>query len=143
MRKAGKVFGLVASLVLALASTGAHAGQDILLASAARTSTNTGADQYASGIHCAHFVLNVTAVPGVETITPKIQGKDPLGVYYDLLVGNAIVATGTTVLKVCRGIAPSANTAAEDFLPDIYRVVITHSAAGSFTYSLTRNSIKE
>lgn len=117
----------------------AAAGQDTILASAVRAATTTSSDIVKTTENSAHFIIVVSAVPGVDTITPKIQGKDFLGNYYDLLVGSAIVATGTTVLKISRGGAAIANGSAMDFLPDIYRVVVTHSAGTNFTYSVTVN----
>lgn len=115
----------------------AFAGQDTLLALSARTATTTSSDVVKSTEKGIHVVVRVTVVPGTDTITPKIQAKDFLGNYYDLLVGTAISTTGTTVLKLGPGIAPVANASAADVLPDMYRVVVTHSAGSSFTYSVT------
>jgi hypothetical protein len=112
---------------------------DTILALAARTATTTTSDIVKTTERAVTFLLNVTVVPGVETLTAKIQGKDNLGNYYDIVVGTASAATGIVLLKAGLGIASVANVAIGDMLPDLYRVVITHSAAGSFTYSLTRN----
>ena len=131
---------IIMSMVLFLTSIlPVFAAQDVIFTSAVRTTTATSADIYRSTEHGAHFVFNVTAVPGVDTVTPKIQGKDALGNYYDILVGSAIVATGITVLKIYPGIGAVANGSASDVLPDVYRVVITPSAASNFTYTATAN----
>ena len=129
---------LLATLALVL-SCNSYAAQDVILASAVRTGTTTSADIYRTVEHGAHFVFVITAVPGVDTVTPKIQGKDALGNYYDILIGTALVATGTTVLKIYPGIGAVANGASPDILPDVYRVVVTHSAGTSFTYTMTAN----
>jgi len=90
----------------------------------------------------AHFIINVTAVPGVVTITPTIQAYDEAsGTWYDLLVGAAIVATGRTLLKVYPGIVPVPNLSASDCLPLNYRMSMAHSAAGNFTYSVGVNLV--
>lgn len=108
-----------------------------LLASAVRAATNNTADQTNLNHRGVSVTIDVTAVPGVDTVTPKIQGKDELsGKYYDIVVGAAIVAQSTVVLKVCPGITPAANVAVADMLPKIWRVVLTHSAASNFTYSV-------
>lgn len=129
---------ILASLFLCI-SLSAFAAQDTLLPLAARTATTTTDNVYKTTEKSAHVIINVTAVPGGDTITPKIQAMDNLGNYYDLLVGKAIVATGITVLKIAQGGAVIANGAAADFMPDVYRVVVTVSAASSFTYSVTIN----
>lgn len=114
--------------------------QNIIAPLAARTATFTGADIIKTVEQALHVVLNTTVVPGAETLTPKLQGKDVFGNYYDLLIGSASAAAGVVVLKFGRGIVSAANVAAGDMLPDVYRVVITHSAAGSFTYSVATNT---
>ena len=69
---------------------------------------------------------------------PTIQGKDHLsGKYYDLLVGVAITAIGTTILKVYPGIMASANVAASDILPLTWRVQFVHADVDSITYSVS------
>lgn len=113
-----------------------------LLPSAARTATVTGADQVNLGHRGVHVVINVTALSATPAVTPKIQGKTASGVYYDILVGTAItdVTVGTppstTVLKVYPGITPVANGAASDFLPNVWRVVLTAADSDSLTYSV-------
>ena len=108
-----------------------------VLASAARTTTTNSADQTNYNARGVHVLLNVTAVPGVDTVTLSIQGKDPVSaVYYTLLTGLAVVGTGVNVYKVFPGITAVANGAASDVLPRTWRVAVTHSAATSFTYSV-------
>ena|SRR5258708_33467145 len=139
-----KLFAIVGVLLFAFSLfvatiTPSFSAQDTILSLAARTTTTTTSDIVKSTEKGLHFILNVTVVPGVDTITPKIQGKDSLGNYYDVLVGSAVSTTGITVLKLSPGIATVANGAAADILPDVYRVIITASGSGSFTYSLTAN----
>lgn len=113
----------------------------VLLASAARTATVTGDDQVNMGHRGLHLVIDVTSVTSTPSITPTIQGKDAAGIYYDILVGSAITATGTTVLKVYPGITAVANGAASDVLPAVWRVVLTHADSDSATYSVAANLI--
>jgi hypothetical protein len=105
----------------------------VVLASAAQTTTQTGSDMTSYNARGVHFIVHVTT-PGTGSITPKLQGKDANGNYYDLLVGPAITAAGTTVLKLGPGITPVANAAAADFLPRTFRTVITANNANSMTY---------
>lgn len=98
--------------------------QSTIFSTAARTATVNSADLNDPTAEAVHVIVDVTAVSGTSpTLTPKLQGKDPAsGVYYDVLVGAAITATGTTVLKLGPGITAIPNLAASDFLPDTWRV---------------------
>lgn len=117
--------------------------EKILLASAARTATPTIADQRDPNAEGVHIIINVTALTATPQVVPKIQGKGPLGTYYDILVGSTItdVTVGTppatVVLKVGPGITPVPNGAAADYLPDTWRVVMTHGDTDSITYTVT------
>jgi len=108
----------------------------IIATSAARTATYTSADQSTPTAEGGHIIINVTASSDTPSIVPKIQGKGPLGNYYDLLVGVAMTGTGTQVLKIGPGITPVPNAAAADYLPDLWRVVVTAADADSITYSV-------
>jgi len=109
----------------------------VMLTSAVRTATNSTPDQVNLGWRGAHVIMNVTAAPGVDSVTLTIQGKDPAsGTYYTILAGLAETTTGIKVYKVYPGITASGNAAASDFLPSLWRVTITHSAGTNFTYSV-------
>ena len=108
-----------------------------LLASAARTATTSSADQTNYNGQAVAVTVNVTAVPGVETVTPSIEAKDPVsGVYTTILTGAAISGTSTVRLRVGTNITAVANLAAADVLGRTWRITMTHSASGSFTYSV-------
>ncbi len=112
-------------------------GNVTVLVSEARTATVDSPDQANQEVRGLHVIIDVTSITTAPSVVPKIQGKDSLsGKYYDVLVGAAIVATGTTVLKVYPGIAASANVAASDILPAVWRVRMEHANADSITYSV-------
>lgn len=93
-------------------------------------------DMQNDGARGVIVVFDITAVPTVDTVTPKIQGKDPVsGKYYDIVSAAAQVAVATIVLKVYPGITVAANLAVSDVLPRTWRLVVTHSAGTNFTYS--------
>lgn len=108
-----------------------------LLASAARTTTQTGSDQendtQAKGIV---LVLDVTSA-GTGSITLSIQGRTPNGVYYTLLTGAAVTTNSTNVYRVFPGATAAANAVANDCLPPVWRAVVTANNANSMTYSLS------
>lgn len=111
-----------------------------ILDSAARTATTTTDDQYNSGsdkIECIHVIIKITAITA-NTVTPKIQGKDVYGNYYDILTGAAS-GVATVVLKVGPGLGVTANVSIPDMVPDVWRVVLTHSDGAAITYSVAVN----
>lgn len=110
-----------------------------VLPSAARTTTVTSADILVGNASACHLITDVTSA-GTGSVTPKLQGKDANGVYYDIIVGAALTSNGTNVLKVGRGFTPSANAVVTDILPDVIRVVHTHNNSNSITYSSSLNT---
>lgn len=109
----------------------------VVLASTARTS-DTNSDSQKNDRHKGgHFVIDVSSITSAPDITPRVQGFDPVAdEWYDILVGSSITTTGTTVLKVYPGIEPSANGAANDILPQRWRVRVVHANTDSITYSV-------
>lgn len=135
---------LALGVVLAFGFAGearAQAGnlQSTILPSAARTAVQVNsADQNNLTWSGVHVTVNVSAFTA-GSYTPKIQGKDPVsGVYYDLLVGPSIAATGITILKIYPGMAVVANGAASDFLPRVWRVQL-NGTTPSMTISVGAN----
>lgn len=85
----------------------------------------------------AHIVINTTAVSGASSVVFNIEGFAPLAnVWYTLLASAAITATGTVRLTVNPYITNSANVAASDVLPPVWRVRPVHGTADSTTYSV-------
>lgn len=112
-----------------------------LLASAARTATVTGGTKSNLNGTCLTAHLNITAVPGVDTVLLQLQEQDPIsGVWVTLAATLAQVATGLVILKVGVGISAIAAAAnivvVNQKLPYSWRLNVVHSAATSFIYSL-------
>ena len=109
----------------------------VLLISAARTAEVESAEQTNTRGKGLHVIIDVTVDPAAASVTSKIQGKDPVsGKWYDILVGLAIIATGTTILKIFPGIIPVANVAASDILPAHWRFQMSVADTDSMTYSV-------
>lgn len=108
-----------------------------ILASAARTTTQTGADT--ENIHCSGIilVLDMTNVAAGPSVTLSIDGKDPAsGKYFNLLTGAAVTTASTNVYWLFPGAVVTANVSANMVLPKIWRTVVTANNANSGTYSL-------
>jgi hypothetical protein len=99
-----------------------------ILASAVRSASNNSADFTNYNSTRLFAFLNITAVPGADTITVAIQSKDPVsGNYATTLSGTAQGAVGLSVIPT---------TAIGVIVPRTFRVLVSHSGAGNFTYSI-------
>lgn len=106
---------------------------------AVRNVTFVGDDNPAvPGAKSMTAILDVTVVPGVDTVQLVIEGKDPvLNKYYTVLSAAARVAVGTDVLTIGLGNAVTANQSANAPVPQMYRARVVHSAGTNFTYGLS------
>jgi len=108
-----------------------------ILSSEERTETVNSEDVKNSQHIGGHIIIDVTLLTAGASIIPTIQGKDSIsGKYYTILVGAAIVATGTTVYRIYPGIVAVANLSISDILPSIFRVTMTHADTKAVTYSI-------
>lgn len=106
------------------------------LASAARTTTQTGADMTNRGHRGIKFVVDTT-VFGTGSVTVTLQGKDETsGKYYTILATAAIVSVVTTAYTVFPGAVVAANVSANDQLPSTWRLLATANNANTQTYSI-------
>lgn len=111
-----------------------------LLSSAARTATTNSSDQINYNAKGAIIFFDITAVPLVDTVTLSVEGKDPVsGKYFTLLEGSALSTTGQRLYAIYPGVADT-DTKFDAFeempMPRTWRVTVTHSGIGSFTYSV-------
>lgn len=107
-----------------------------LLASAARTTTQTGADITNLSGNALMVVLDMTTV-GTGSVTLTIEGKDSAsGKYRTLLAGAAVTTNSTNLYKVGPTIAAAANAIGQDYLPPVFRITVTANNANSATYSV-------
>lgn len=107
-----------------------------ILASGARTTTQTSTDQTNYNHKGVIVVLDVT-VPGTGSITLEIDAKDPVsGKYYAVLTGAAVTTLSTNIYRVYPGLTASANATANDILPRTWRIKVTANNANTITYSV-------
>lgn len=113
--------------------------------SAARTATpdtvEVVTDRRGFGIRGLLLVIDVTAVTSTPSVVFMVQGVDRTsGKLFPaspgILSSAAIVATGTTTMKIGPNVAAAANAVALDYLPPIFRITATHGNANSITYTV-------
>lgn len=110
-----------------------------LLASASRTTTQTGADIVNYNGKKLVVVLDVTSA-GTGSVTISIQRKDlASGKYIDILVGTAVTTASTNVYRIGQDIPSVANQTALDYLSRVFRIVVTANNANAMTYSVGYN----
>lgn len=109
-----------------------------VLPSAARTTAQSVDILNEAGRKYLHLIIDVTLDPALASITPTIRGKDPVsGKYYDLLVGAAIAATGTVILKIGPALTAAGNLVANDFIPRSWNFEMAVADTDSITYSVS------
>lgn len=115
--------------------------EETALASAARTATTTSSDLTNYNARGVIVRLNVTAVPGGDTVKLTLQYKDPATAGYVTILDAPAFATATaSIVCLYPGIADTETrfSAFEEMpLPRTWRVRIVHSAGSSFTYSVS------
>ena len=113
-----------------------------LLASAARTTTQTSADLINYNAEALIVVLDMTVV-GTGSVTVTIDMKDTTsGKYINLLTGAAITTNSTNRYRVGPNLAAVANSVAQDYLPRVFRIVVTANNANAATYSVGYHLVK-
>ena len=138
---------------MAIDYTQVNAGQQwvALLPSAARTSTpNQQQLDLRGDVDSLVIVVNATVVGATGNVTVLIEGVDPATqATYPILTAltTAIINNTNTAVTYSYRVAESlvagvnaTNThsqAANDIVPPVVRVTLTHSAGTSFTYSVT------
>lgn len=124
-----------------VAAAGANT-EGTALASAVRAASTSSSDLTNYNARGVMLFVNITANPGGgETLTPKIEAKDPISGTYARLGAafTAINAGGGNAMYTY--VFFPAVTAGQDgnnnaVLPKTWRVTVTHSASGNWTYSV-------
>lgn len=107
-----------------------------LLASAARTTTQTSADIFTRAFKYLRVVMDTTVI-GTGSVTLTINTKDPAsGKYILLLSGVAVATVRTDTYNVGPTLVAAANVTATAQLGNIIQIVATANNANSQTYSV-------
>lgn len=120
-------------------ASGVLPASDTVLASAARTTTTTS-DAMPNVGGCDLIVtLVATAKTSSPSITLTVQGYDVASsTWYDIITSAAVTTAAPTTKQVFVGsnLAASTNVAANQPVPDFWRVKVTHGNTDSITYSV-------
>jgi hypothetical protein len=108
----------------------------VLLASAARTTTQTSSDISNLNERGIVVILDVT-IAGTGSITLTIQGKDSTsGTYYTILTGSAVTTMSTNVYRIYPGVTAVGAATVQDHLPALFRIIVTSNNPNAIEYSV-------
>jgi hypothetical protein len=111
--------------------------QGTFLVSAARTTTQTQADQFNHGSRGLRVVLDMTESASSPSVTVTIDVKDlASGKYVTLLSGAAVTGNTTNVYTVYPGVTETGNVDASAVLGSVWRIKVTANNANTGTYSV-------
>lgn len=114
-----------------------QANGDVLREHVAETAIFTSNDIQTSDARALEVEL-VMRVVGTGSVTVAIDRYDKASkTWINVLTGAAVVANSTNRYKVSPDLVAAANLVAQDHLPEIFRVVVTHGNANPVTYSLS------
>lgn len=123
-----------------------------ILTSAVRATTTNGADQTNFNGRGALLTINITVEAATETLSLKIQGKDSISGNYSDIVDFGVVYNATTDAPTSTrsfavypgilsadfvGITGNGTSGKAGLIGRTWRPVVTHSASGNWTYSLS------
>lgn len=122
--------------------------EEILAASAPRTSTLTGSDQFnpdpRGDIELIEVILDLTAFVTAASLIVSIEGYlEAPGAYRTILASASITGNGTTRLVLGPLVPAATNASATGPVPNRYRVVVTHGNGNSHTYSVTIRRVRQ
>lgn len=108
-----------------------------LLPSASRTTATTVNVDNEGGHRGVVVFIDLSTFGAGSSLTFTIQGKSTLSdEYYTILASAAIIAAGNTILRVFPGSTVTANLAANDQLPAVWRLDVAVGNATANTYSV-------
>lgn len=108
-----------------------------ILASGARTTTQTSADQTNPNHRGIKIVFDVTSGTGLSLVL-TLDDKDLNSAKYsNILTSAAITGVSTTVFRVFPGATAIAGLTVSDIIARLFRIVVTAGNATSATYSVS------
>jgi hypothetical protein len=104
--------------------------------SAVRNATFVGDDFPVANSPGVLASIDVTAVPGVDSVQLVVEMKVAGNKYVQIGNAAARTTTGTDTVTVCPGITVVANSQFAMAVPGVCRIRVIHSAGSNFTYEL-------
>jgi hypothetical protein len=112
--------------------------EQVIYASAIRTATPTAVEVNARRFRSLVVVLDATVHATSAALTITIDRKDNAsGKYINILTSASITAVSTNTIRVGLGLPVTANVSANEPLPSVMRIGVTHGNANPVTYTVS------
>ena len=109
-----------------------------IYASAARTATPTAVEVNTRRFRSMVVVLDATVHAVSAALTITLARKDNAsGKYIDILTSASITTVSTNTIRIGLGLPVTANVSANEPLPNVVRVTVTHGNANAVTYTVS------
>lgn len=114
----------------------------LIYSSAARTATPTAVEVATRRAKSLVVVLDATVHAVSAALTIVIDRKDNAsGKYINILTSASITTVSTNTIRVALGAPVTANVSANEPLPDIVRIGVTHGNANAVTYTVSAHLV--
>lgn len=112
--------------------------EQLIYASAARTATPTAVEVNTRRFRSVVVVLDATVHAVSAALTVTIDRKDNAsGKYINMLTSASITTVSTNTIRVALGAPATANVSANEPLPSVIRIGVTHGNANAVTYTVS------
>jgi hypothetical protein len=110
--------------------------EQVIYSSAARTATPTAVEVNTRRFKSVVLVLDVTAIVTAPSVVVTIDRKDNTsGKYINILTSAAVTTVSTNTYRFGLGAPVMANISANEPMPSVFRVTVTHGNGNSITYT--------
>jgi hypothetical protein len=112
--------------------------EQVIYSSAARTATPTAIEVNTRRFKTMVVVLDATVHAVSAALTVALARKDNAsGKYIDILTSASITTVSTNTIRIGLALPATANVSANEPLPNVVRVTVTHGNANSVTYTVS------
>lgn len=109
-----------------------------IYASVARTATPTAVEVNTRRFRSMVVVLDATVHAVSAALTVALDRKDNAsGKYVNILTSASITAVSTNTIRIGLGLPVTANVSANEPLPNVVRITVTHGNANAVTYTVS------
>ena len=116
--------------------------EKLIYASAARVATPAAVEVPVRRAKSLVVVLDATVHAVSAALTITIDRKDNAsGKYVNILTSASITSVSTNTIRVALGAPVTANVSANEPLPDVVRIGVTHGNANSVTYTVSAHLV--
>lgn len=116
--------------------------EQLVYSSLARTATPTAVEINTRRFRTMVVVLDATVHATSAALVITLARKDNAsGKYIDILASASITAVSTNTIRIGLGLPVTANVSANEPLPNVVRLTVTHGNANPVTYTVSAHLV--